>query len=116
MKRVLQGPLLLLCLLLVCNGCHHIDPPTPIPQLDQRQTVGYMVFQTHCSLCHYERVDSPKNGPALVGLFKRPYLPSGAPANDERVSATILHGRGLMPAQHLDSDELAAILAYLHTV
>ena len=75
-----------------------------------------MVFQTHCSLCHYERLDGAKNGPALVGLFKKPYLPSGAPANDERVSATILHGRNLMPPQNLDADELAALLAYLHTV
>ena len=88
----------------------------PITQLNQQQTVGYMVFQTHCSLCHYERVDASKNGPALVGLFKRQYLPSGTPANDDRVSATILHGRGLMPAQDLDQDELAALLAYLHTV
>ena len=107
---------LLACFPILLSGCHHIDPPTPIPQLTQEQTVGYMVFQTHCSLCHYERVDNGKNGPALVGLFKKQYLPSGAPANDERVSATILHGRGLMPAQNLDQNELAALLAYLHTV
>ncbi len=97
-------------------GCHHIDPPTPIAQLNQGQTLGYMVFQTHCEICHYERLDQPKNGPALVGIFKKPYLPSGAPANEERVTATILHGRGLMPAQNLGPDELAALLAYLHTV
>ena len=78
--------------------------------------LGYLVFQTHCESCHYERLHEPKNGPSLEGIFKKPYLPSGAPANEERGTATILHGRGLMPAQNLDADELAAILAYLHTV
>ena len=106
-----------LCLgLPLLSGCRHVDPPTPITQLNQGQTVGYMVFQTHCEICHYERLDQPKNGPSLEGVFKKPYLPSGAPANEERVTATILHGRGLMPAQNLDAGELAAILAYLHTV
>ena len=104
----------LLCGLLA--GCRSVPPPTPIAQLDQRQTLGLMIYQTHCSLCHYERVNQSKNGPALVGLFKKPYLPSGAPANDERVTATILHGRNLMPAQNLGPDELTALLAYLHTV
>ncbi len=97
-------------------GCHSVAPPTPIAQLNQSQTLGYMVFQSRCALCHYERLDQPKNGPALVGLFKKPYLPSGAPANDDRVTATILHGRNLMPAQNVDADELASLLAYLHTV
>ena len=115
MKRTVSA-LLLASLSILASGCRHVEPPTPLTQLNQQQTVGYMVFQTRCSLCHYERVDASKNGPALAGLFKKPYLPSGAPANDDRVSATILHGRGLMPAQNLDQDELAAILAYLHTV
>lgn len=98
------------------TGCRSVPPPTPIAQLNQQQTVGYMEFQTHCAACHYERMNQAKNGPALVGLFKKPYLPSGAPANNERVSATVLHGRNLMPAQNVDPDELAALLAYLHTV
>ena len=99
------------------SGCHSLAPPTPLEQLDARQADGYNQFQTHCATCHYERVNQPKNGPALVGVFKKPYLPSGAPANDERVTATILHGHGLMPAQtNLDADAIAALLAYLHTV
>ncbi len=99
------------------TGCHSVPPPTPLAQLNAQQRDGYLAFQSRCAACHYERVDQPKNGPALVGLFKKPYLPSGAPANDERVTATVLHGRGLMPAQpSLDPDTLAALLAYLHTV
>jgi len=98
-------------------GCHSVPPPTPLEQLNPLQTAGYNVFQTRCAVCHYERVDQAKQGPALVGLYKKPYLHSGAPANDERVTATVLHGHGLMPGQpNLDPEDLAALLAYLHTV
>ena len=116
MKRRWAAVLLTLASAACAAGCREVDPPTPLAQLNGQQRAGYMAFQTHCSLCHYERSDSAKHGPALVGLFKKPYLPSGAPANEERVTATILHGRNLMPAQNLDPEELAAILAYLHTV
>ncbi len=92
-------------------GCRRIAPPTPVEQLDAQQVQGYKVFQARCATCHYERVDEPKNGPALVGLFKKPYLKSGAPANDERVTYTILHGHGLMPGQpNMDSESLAALV------
>ena len=103
--------------LLLLAGCHHLAPPTPIEQLNAQQSAGHAVFQARCAVCHYERVDQAKNGPALAGVFQKPYLPSGALANEERVTATILHGRGLMPAQgNIDPDSLAALLAYLHTV
>jgi mono/diheme cytochrome c family protein len=51
-------------------------------------------------------------------MYKRPYLPSGAPANDERVTATILHGHGLMPAvgNTMDPQDTDDLLAYLHTL
>ena len=103
------------CVLL--TGCHSVPPPTPLSQLNGQQTQGYSVFQARCGFCHNERIDEDKRGPALAGIFKKPYLHSGAPANDERVSATVLHGHGLMPAQpDMDPDALAALLAYLHTV
>ena len=49
---------------------------------------------------------------------RRPTLPSGAPANDERVTATILHGHGLMPAMGntMDQQDIDDLLAYLHTL
>ena len=59
---------------------------------------GHDLFQTHCGACHYDRRDAALHGPSLLGVYKKPSLPSGAPANDERVTATILHGHGLMPA------------------
>ncbi len=54
----------------------------------------------------------------MLGVFKKPSLPSGAAATDERVTATILHGRGLMPAlgNTLDQQDTDDILAYLHTL
>ena len=116
MRRLLAAGLLA-GVVALSSGCRKIAPPTPVDQLNTEQTQGYLVFQTHCAACHYERFDAPKNGPTLVGIFKKPYLHSGAPANDERVTATVLHGHGLMPAQpYIDPGELAALLAYLHTV
>ncbi len=106
-----------LCCGTLLAGCHSTPPATPLDQLDAQQTAGYNVFQARCAVCHYERSGQAKNGPALAGLFRKPYLPSGAPAHDDRVTATILHGRNMMPAQpNIDPENLAALLAYLHTV
>jgi mono/diheme cytochrome c family protein len=99
-------------------GCHSLLPPTPLDQLTPQQTRGHAVFQARCAQCHYDRRDAPLHGPALVGIFKKPSLPSGAPANDERVTATILHGRNLMPAMGntMDAQDLDDVMAYLHTL
>lgn len=99
-------------------GCKTLPPPTPLDQLNAQQMQGHEVFQTHCLRCHYDRKDKPLHGPALVGIFKRPTLQSGAPANDERVTATILHGHGLMPAMGntMNQQDLDDLLAYLHTL
>lgn len=68
-------------------------------------------------MCHYDRTSDSLHGPPLRGIYKRQYLPSGAPANDERVTSTILHGRGLMPAQpNTDRQDLNDLIAYLHTL
>ncbi len=115
--RSVRWSLLLAGTLGLCAGCHKLAPPIPLEQLNAEQTRGYLAFQTHCAVCHYERFNAPKNGPSLDGVFQKTYLPSGAPANDERVTDTILHGHGLMPAQpYLDGDSMTALLAYLHTV
>jgi mono/diheme cytochrome c family protein len=54
----------------------------------------------------------------MLGVFKRTTLPSGASANDERVTATILHGHGLMPAMGntMSQQDIEDLLAYLHTL
>ena len=98
-------------------GCHSTPPATPLDQLDAQQAHGHQVFEAHCAQCHYDRASDPLHGPGLRGVMKRQYLPSGAPANDERVTNTILHGRNLMPAQpYHDPQDTNDQLAYLHTL
>ncbi len=103
---------------LALAGCKSIPPPTPLAQLDQPQTHGHAVYQAHCAVCHADRTNDLLHGPALRGIFKKEYLPSGAPANDDRVMATILHGRNMMPpmGNTMDPGERDDLLAYLHTL
>ncbi len=100
------------------SGCRQTTPPVPVEQLNAQQAHGYAVFQTRCAVCHYDRADKPRNGPALLGVFKKPALHSGAAATDERVTATVLHGHGAMPAMgaQVDGQDLEDLLAYLHTL
>ena len=99
------------------SGCHRLVPPTPLDELNAQQMGGHAVFQSRCGQCHYDREDGSLHGPSLRGMYKKPYLHSGAPANDERVTATVLHGHGLMPAQpNMDPQDLDDLLAYLHTL
>lgn len=98
-------------------GCHSLPPPVPLDQLNAQQAHGHEVFEAHCGQCHYDRSAGSLHGPSLRGVFKKPYLHSGAPANDERVTSTILHGYALMPAQpDMDPQNLHDLLAYLHTL
>ena len=99
-------------------GCRSTPPPTPLSELNPQQTRGHAVFQTRCAMCHYDRRSGPLHGPSLLGLYKKPALPSGAAATDERVQATIERGRNLMPAMggQLDEGDLNDLIAYLHTL
>ena len=101
----------------VLLGCQSTPPPTPLALLNASQTRGHDVFATHCAQCHNDRISGALHGPSLLGVFKKPSLPSGAPANDERVTATVLHGRALMPAQpNMDPQDMDDLLAYLHSL
>ncbi len=99
-------------------GCRRVPPPTPLSELNAQQMHGHAVFQTQCARCHNDRQDAPLNGPPLIGIYKKQYLHSGAPANDERVTDTIQHGHGLMPAMGntIDQQDLDDLLRYLHTL
>jgi mono/diheme cytochrome c family protein len=102
---------------LVLAGCSSVPPPTPLDQLSPRQARGHQVFQATCAQCHYDRSAEPLHGPGLRGVMKKPYLPSGAPANNDRILATLQHGRGMMPPQpFLTPQDTADLLAYLHTL
>jgi mono/diheme cytochrome c family protein len=107
-----------LALVMGLAGCKVPPKPTPLNELTATEIRGRTVFQTRCGMCHYDRKDEPLHGPSLSGLFKKPALPSGAAATDERVTATVLHGRGMMPSigNSLDDQDLTDLLAYLHTL
>jgi mono/diheme cytochrome c family protein len=102
---------------LALSGCHRLAAPKPLDELNAQERRGHVVFEARCAQCHYDREDESLHGPSLKGVFQKPYLKSGAPANDERVTATILHGHGLMPAQPgMDPEDVEDLLTYLHTL
>ena len=113
---MMRGFLLLFAVVL--TGCRSAPAPTPLTELNAQQMQGHAVFETRCGACHYDRKAAALHGPALIGVFKKQALPSGAPANDERVTSTIVNGHGLMPAMGntLDRRDLDDLLAYLHTL
>jgi mono/diheme cytochrome c family protein len=117
MRRVLAMALLGFGIM-AAAGCKSLPPPTPLAELNPQQARGHATYQARCAQCHYDRRDAPLRGPSLLGVFQRPSLPSGAPANDERVTATILHGRNMMPAManSMSEADVQDVLAYLHTL
>jgi mono/diheme cytochrome c family protein len=88
----------------------------PLSQLNAQQMRGHAVFQANCAQCHDDRDSDALHGPSMLGVFKQQYLPSGAPANDDRMRVTILQGHGLMPGAPMDTQDLNDLLAYLHTL
>ncbi|AXC10644.1 hypothetical protein ACPOL_1296 [Acidisarcina polymorpha] len=104
---------------LLLVGCKPPLPPSkPLSELTPQENSGYAVFQSRCARCHYANSDSGLRGPGLQALYKQPYLPSGAPANDDRITYVIRYGRGMMPAfgSDLDERQLSNLIAYLHTL
>ncbi len=106
-------------IIMSASGCRPSLPPSkPLAELTPQEASGYAVFQSHCARCHYANREDAFHGPGLQGLYKQKYLPSGAPANDDRVTSAIMHGRGTMPAfaADLDNQQLNDLIAYLHTL
>ena len=95
-----------------------LPPSKPLSELTPQEAAGHTVYVAHCARCHYANSDRSLHGPGLQALYKQKYLPSGAPANDERVTAVILRGRNMMPAfgNSLSDQQLEDLLAYLHTL
>jgi mono/diheme cytochrome c family protein len=118
-KHLLGIVMLIAAAGLIAIGCGPaLAPSKPLNELTPEEALGQQVFGSRCARCHYANSDSPLHGPGLFGLFRRKYLRSGAPANDERVTDVILHGRGMMPAMgnSMDEEQLQTLLAYLHTL
>jgi mono/diheme cytochrome c family protein len=112
-----------LAVILLAAGCRTLPPSKPLAELTPQEASGYRVFQQNCASCHYPNSQRALHGPGLQAIMKEPYLPSGQPANDDRVTAVILHGHGTMPAlgnrfpgSPEADQQLTDLLAYLHTI
>lgn len=103
---------------LFLTGCHHLPPSKPLSELTPTEMRGYTVYQQQCAQCHQANSEKSLHGPGLQGVFKKPYLPSGAPANNDRVRAAIAEGRNMMPAYGnvLNDQQMNDLLAYLHSL
>jgi mono/diheme cytochrome c family protein len=97
-------------------GCAKGEGPSR--PLTTQEARGERLYQATCAACHRANSTDPLNGPGLKGLYKKPYLPSGAPTNDERVTEVIKHGRRMMPGygQVYVDEQIAELVAYLKTL
>lgn len=104
--------------LVLAAGCDSKSDDTTKAPLTPQQLRGQRLYAANCAICHRADSEAPLNGPGMKGVFQKKFLPSGAPANDERVGNTIRRGRLTMPAYEeiLDESQLNDLLAYLHTL
>ena len=104
--------------LLFAAGCKSLPPGKPLASLTLEEARGRTVFVSTCARCQNAYDAQALHGPSLFGVFRKPYLPSGAPARDERVMEVILHGRNLMPPSggELTDQQLQELMHYLHTL
>ena len=86
--------------------------------LNEQQARGRALYDLRCAGCHEPYRKKDLNGPTMAGVFKKPYLPSGMVARDDRVSDVIMMGKPKMPAFGgiLTQEQLQDLLAYMHTL
>ena len=93
-------------------GCHSTPALTP------QEAEGKHLYEVRCAHCHQDNdLALKKIPPDLHGIFEHKTLPSGIAATDAAVRQNVLVGRGMMPgfAGRFDEEQMAALLAYLHT-
>jgi mono/diheme cytochrome c family protein len=93
-------------------GCH------AVPALTAQEEAGKHLYEVRCAHCHEDNdLALKKVPPDLHGVFKQAKLPSGAPADDNTVRRVVIAGQGMMPsfAGRFTEEQMAALLAYLHT-
>jgi mono/diheme cytochrome c family protein len=118
-SRTRRFSLLICCVLAATLGaCSHSNSGSARP-LTATEAQGKQAYSLACMRCHEPfDLQTIDDGPSLYGLFKKPTLPSGAPATDEQVRDVILHGRGKMrPADpiKLKPEDVEPLIQYLHT-
>jgi mono/diheme cytochrome c family protein len=107
---------LALSILLLAASCSSKSASTDARPLTASEEHGEKLYKSSCAACHHADSTDPLNGPGIKGIFKKKFLPSGAPANDERVHEVIVRGRRNMPpfGQIYDESQIRDIIAYLH--
>lgn len=88
------------------------------PRLTPQQAEGKHLYDVRCAHCHQDNdLGLKRVPPDLHGVFDRPSLPSGLPTTDQSVAREVNEGRGMMPAfaGRFTDEQMAALLAYLHT-
>ena len=115
----IRGFVLPLLCLLASLGCH-TEPRKSDAELGLTpiQATGRHIFDANCARCHQPYSSRGLHGPSLHNIYKKQYLPSGMPANDDRITEVILRGRAKMPAfgDNLSQSQIDALLAYLKTL
>lgn len=86
--------------------------------LNPQQATGRHIYDQRCGMCHEAYSSKPLRGPSLQGLYKKPFMPSGTPANDDRVREVIELGRSKMNGfgRVLSPQQVDDLIAYLHTL
>jgi mono/diheme cytochrome c family protein len=86
--------------------------------LNPQQAGGRRVFDRYCAMCHEAYSSKALRGPSLEAMFKKQFMPSGTPANEDRVREVITLGRSKMPAfgRVLNQQQMDDLLGYLHTL
>ena len=86
--------------------------------LNPQQAAGRRVFDYDCARCHEAYSSSDLQGPSLQHMFKKQYLRSGLPANDDRVTEVVRYGKSKMPSfgNVLTPQQIKDLIAYLHTL
>jgi mono/diheme cytochrome c family protein len=100
----------------VLSGCRSLPASKPEAMWTTEEARGAQVFHQKCAKCHYPTTTKGLNGPGLQAITKIKAMPSGAPPTDERLTYTILHGRGQMNPTKLTDNELSDLLAYIHSL
>jgi mono/diheme cytochrome c family protein len=108
----LRFPLAMFLTALSLTGCHASDPLTP------QQTEGQHLYAVRCAHCHEDNDLALKPPPPQIhGVLKKAKLPSGIDATDAVVRHQIIYGKNKMPSfsGRFTEEQMAALLAYLHT-
>jgi mono/diheme cytochrome c family protein len=86
--------------------------------LNPQQARGRRVYDQNCLVCHEAYASSDRNGPSLMGLYKKKFMVSGQPVNDERVRDITVMGKSKMPAYGnvLGDEQITDLIAYMKTL